>query len=150
MNYILFTIVVGNISQLDPENARTTLEVINQQEKPKATTEEQKTVTTEEQRTVTIEELREKLHKRIELLRSKRHADTAASTAKSAKDWQTEKKKDSQKRNRKSKVPEEDGVKAPLAKRPKLQAKAAMVYLHCLVCSSLACVPCYCYESPSN
>lgn len=136
-NCILFTIVVGNISQLDPEKPRTTLEIINHQESPK--------VTMEEQRTVTIDELREKLHKRIELLRSKRHADTAASTAKSAKDWQTEKKRD-----RKSKVPEEDGVKAPSAKRPKLQAKAAMVYLHCLVCSSLACVPYDCYESPSN
>lgn len=135
-NCILFTIVVRNISQLDPEKARTTLEVIKQQEKPKVTTEEQRTVTLEEQRTVTIDELREKLHKRIELLRSKRHADTAASTAKSAKDWQTEKKRD-----RKSKDPEEDGLKAPSAKRPKLQAKAAMVYLHCLVCSSLACGP---------
>lgn len=130
MNCILFTFVVGNISQLDPENARTTLEVIKQQEKPKV----------EEQRTVTFEELREKLHKRIELLRSKRHADAAASTAKSAKDLQTEKTKDSEKRNRKSKVPEEDGLKPPSAKRPKLQAKADMVYLHCLVCSSLITV----------
>jgi len=89
------------------------------------TIEEQRTVTMEEQRTVTIEELREKLHKRIELLRTKRHADTAASTAKSAKDWQTEKKRD-----RKSKDPEEDGPKAPSAKRPKLQAKAAMPDSH--------------------
>lgn len=78
-------------------------------------------------RTVTYEELRDRLHKRIEMLRAKRHADQAASTAKVAKEWQTQKKNDSLKRNRKSKAvdPEStDGeMAAPAAKRPKLEAK---------------------------
>ena len=76
---------------------------------------------------MTYEELKERLHKRIEMLRAKRHADQAASTAKVAKEWQNQKKNDSLKRNRKSKAldPEaaEGETPVPPAKRAKLDAK---------------------------
>jgi len=79
---------------------------------------------------VTYEELRDRLHKRIEVLRAKRHADEAASTAKVAKEWQNQKKNDSLKRNRKSKAvdPEagDSDISGPTAKRPKLEAKQVM------------------------
>lgn len=106
------------------------MEVINQQEKTKENPSENAVTTGGEPnkpRTVTYEELRDRLHKRIEMLRAKRHADQAASTAKSAKEWQNQKKSDSLKRNRKSKAvdPEaadgETGLSA--AKRPKLETK---------------------------
>jgi len=114
-------------ARLDPESARTTLEVIQQQDKTKDIPSEAAGVEAEKPRTVTYEELRDRLHKRIEMLRAKRHADQAASTAKVAKEWQNQKKNDSLKRNRKSKAldPEAgDGdVAGPSAKRPKLEAK---------------------------
>lgn len=119
-------------ARLDPENARTTLEVI-QQEKIKDTPSESSAAAAgggaDKPRTVTYEELRDRLHKRIEMLRAKRHADQAACTVKVAKEWQNQKKNDSLKRNRKSKAvdPEAaDGeIAAPAAKRPKLDAKQA-------------------------
>lgn len=49
-------------------------------------------------RAVTREQLVERLHKRIELLRAKRHADEVAATAKKSQTWQAEKKKESKKR----------------------------------------------------
>lgn len=82
-------------------------------------------------RTVTYEELRDRLHKRIEMLRAKRHADEAASTVKVAKDRQNQKKNDSLKRNRKSKAADPEAadgeLEAPAAKRSKLETKAALV-----------------------
>ena len=82
---------------------------------------------------MTYEELRDRLHKRIEMLRAKRHADQAASTAKVAKEWQNQKKNDSLKRNRKSKALDPDAstdgeTTAPAAKRPKLDAKQVNNY----------------------
>ncbi|KAG0621031.1 hypothetical protein M758_4G262800 [Ceratodon purpureus] len=117
-------------ARLDPENARTTLEVIKQQEKTKDAPSESLGREADKPRTVTYEELRDRLHKRIEMLRAKRHADEAASTVKVAKDWQNQKKNDSLKLNRKSKAADPEAtygeMGAPTAKRPKLGAKAAL------------------------
>lgn len=92
-------------------------------------------------RTVTYEELRDRLHKRIEMLRAKRHADQAASTAKVAKEWQNQKKNDSLKRNRKSKAVDPelgDGeIAGATAKRPKLEAKQVNGHFNPFVFSRL-------------
>ncbi|KAJ7523679.1 hypothetical protein O6H91_18G058100 [Diphasiastrum complanatum] len=53
-------------------------------------------------RAVTYEELQEKLRKRIEMLRAKRHADISAAAAKSARSWQDQKKKEAQQQKRKA------------------------------------------------
>lgn len=99
----------------------------------------------EEPRTVTFEELQERLRKRIELLRSKRHADAAASTAKVAKDWQTGKKIDSQKRSRKNKSLEDpiEADRSP-SKRPKRESKSTVVCL--LFHNKACCLPCPCCQ----
>lgn len=44
---------------------------------------------------VTYDDLRERLHKRIEMLRSKRHAETAAAATHNGRSFQNEKQKES-------------------------------------------------------
>jgi hypothetical protein len=90
--------------RLDPDKFATTLQVLQQQEKhDEHAVQPAGNQGKAENRTVTYEELRERLHKRLELLRAKRHADAA----KTAREWQTEKKQDAQKRSLKRKAKED-------------------------------------------
>jgi hypothetical protein len=71
-----------------------------------------------ESRVSSYEELKERLRKRMEMLRAKRNADTALKTAKNAQNWRNEAKKNFQNQNRKRKatssgrdLEENDGAK---------------------------------------
>ena len=57
-----------------------------------------------ESRVSSYEELKERLRKRMEMLRAKRNADAALKTAKNAQKWRNETKKSSQNQSRKRKA----------------------------------------------
>lgn len=115
--------------RLDPDKFTTTLKLLQQKESDKPVELEAKNeaqhaansrLRGKESRASTYEELRERLKKRIEMLRAKRNADAAAAAAKNAKNWQNQKKLDSQKRKRKSLISNIEGnVEIPTVKRKK-------------------------------
>lgn len=95
--------------RLDPEKITSTLHLL-QQHGLEISDEAKKNVEPEagvnsrlqgkESRASTYEELRERLHKRMEILRAKRNADAAVATAKNARSWKNEKKHNPQNRKR--------------------------------------------------
>lgn len=93
--------------RLDPDKFTSTLDLLQQRsqvsikaENDKAEAASNGKVQGQASRAATYEELRERLHKRMELLRAKRNADAAADTARKARTWKNEKKRNSQKRKR--------------------------------------------------
>ncbi|CAM6103698.1 unnamed protein product [Calypogeia fissa] len=104
-------------NRLDPDKFKSTLQVLQEKK-----TESEKTVDAEAEdivpvkapatvdRAVTYDDLRERLHKRIEMLRSKRHAETAAAATSNARNFQNEKKKESLKRRLMKTAPKEQGT----------------------------------------
>lgn len=118
--------------RLDPDKFTSTLKLLQQQEntvrsedleeKDEAGHAAHNKLRGKESRASTYEELRERLHKRIEMLRTKRNADAAADAAKKARNWQNEKKLDSQKRKRKNASARENAeakLEMPAVKRKK-------------------------------
>ncbi|BBN02553.1 hypothetical protein MPTK1_2g16210 [Marchantia polymorpha subsp. ruderalis] len=107
-------------NRLDPEQFKSTLQVLQEKkdEEPKEKNDEADPEANESpadnaDRAVTYEELRERLHKRISMLRAKRHAETAAAATMSARSFQNEKKNEALKRRLNS-APKEPGTsKAP-------------------------------------
>lgn len=93
--------------RLDPDKFTSTLKLLQQQETETPDDAEKKDEAAnsrlrgKESRASTYEELRERLHKRMEILRAKRNADAAVATARNAQSWQNKKKLDSQNRKRK-------------------------------------------------
>ncbi|MCO5608714.1 hypothetical protein L7F22_062929 [Adiantum nelumboides] len=115
--------------RLDPDKFTSTVELLQQRSETSIKPENDKAeagtsgkLQGKESRAATYEELRERLHKRMELLRAKRNADAAAATAKKARSWKNENKQSSQKRKRNDSLPgshTNTDVLSPSLNRPK-------------------------------
>ncbi|KAH7316101.1 hypothetical protein KP509_21G078600 [Ceratopteris richardii] len=86
--------------RLDPDKFTSTLDLLQQRSEASSKTEAKAADASENgnaqvqgNRATTYEELRERLRKRMEELRAKRNADAAAATARKARNWKDEKKK---------------------------------------------------------